>query len=60
MDLWQKSLLLWIGGGFVGALVHKKSPGYGAMMGAIIVGGFGDAYLERNDADMRREIATRA
>ena len=58
MTTFQKSLALWIGGGLTGAIVGAKigMPAGsshsvkgaigGGVLGALLVGGIGDAYLE--------------
>jgi uncharacterized membrane protein (UPF0136 family) len=53
MTTFQKSKLLWIGGGIVGGLVGYFSTKSGpktlasAGLGSILVGAFGDAVLEQ-------------
>lgn len=59
MSTFEKSLALWIGGGLVGALAgakigmpagsrHRvKGAIGGGLLGALLIGGIGDAYLER-------------
>ena len=58
MTVRQKSVALWVGGAAVGALAgsflgmpagsshHGRGAIGGALLGALLVGGLGDAYLE--------------
>jgi hypothetical protein len=45
----MKSVLCWVGGGVAGAALAKKHRVKGAVLGALLVGGFGDVLIERND-----------
>lgn len=55
MTVLQKSLGLWFGGaaiGLVAGLANKKTAtgaALGALLGAIVVGGVGDAMIEKYD-----------
>lgn len=58
MSTYQKSVALWVGGAIAGALLVpsakiKTSRIAGAAMGAIVVGGIGDAVLERAECERR-------
>ena len=48
MSPWTTSVLLWIGGGVVGAAVAKQHRVAGAALGAILVGVIGDKMIERH------------
>lgn len=62
MTTWDKSKSLWLMGAFAGAVIggsagHSAKHTFGgALMGAIIVGGIGDAMIERDDRDRGRRL----
>ena len=51
MTIFQRSVLLWVGGAVAGAAVARKRKVLGALLGAVIVGGVGDKILENGRDD---------
>ena len=47
MSTLSKSVLLWVGGAVLGLVLAKKHRALGALTGALVVGGIGDATIER-------------
>lgn len=48
MTPFETSMLAWIGGGTLGALVAKEHRVMGFVFGALVVGAVADKFIERN------------